>query len=114
MSSSAVGLKPQKRTPGTSFPLSLISISGHANNIRLSIRIFREVFHPIPDDTIKTLSDMRAFSALENPPFNTQKEMLSGIQGYLTDFPLKFFCNEKFSDTPVVYADGLVPVNVFL
>jgi len=68
----------------------------------------------LPDDTIETLEDLRAFERLENPDFETQTKLLTGVKGHLADFPLKFFNKERVKDAPALNPDGLIPTDVFL
>jgi len=76
-------------------------------------RIFREAFHPIPDDTITTLADLQTYQRLQNPPFAEQTKLLAGIRGTLTDFPLYYFSKFGLQEAVTISPDAFFPYDLF-
>ncbi|KAK6503225.1 hypothetical protein TWF481_008255 [Arthrobotrys musiformis] len=70
--------------------------------------IFRELFHCVPDNSVKTFEDYDKFLPKEgikaghlfNPemPLKDVKEKLDGIKGHLVRFPTEFLINEEMAE----------------
>ncbi|KAG0077002.1 hypothetical protein BGZ92_002158 [Podila epicladia] len=84
--------------------------------------IFREVFHCVPDNTIETWDDYRAFVpnpkkvmqghvAMENATAEVVIEKLQGVTGHLVEFPTRFLQKENLMGG--VVEGTVVPMEIF-
>ncbi|KAF9345053.1 hypothetical protein BGX26_003605 [Mortierella sp. AD094] len=84
--------------------------------------IFREVFHCVPDQTIETWDDYKAFVpnpkkvltghvVMEGATVENVTEKLQGVTGHLVEFPTKFLCKESLLGG--VVDNAVTPMEIF-
>ena len=84
--------------------------------------IFREVFRCVPDNTVETWDDYRAFVpnpkkvmqghvAMENATAEVVTEKLKGVTGHLVEFPTRFLQKENLMGG--VVEGTVVPMEIF-
>ncbi|KAF9438762.1 hypothetical protein BGZ76_005068 [Entomortierella beljakovae] len=84
--------------------------------------IFREVFHCVPDQTIETWDDYRAFVpnskkvltghvAMPGATVENVTEKLQGVTGHLVEFPTKFLCKENLLGG--IVEGAVTPMEIF-
>ncbi|ORX95016.1 phospholipase D/nuclease [Basidiobolus meristosporus CBS 931.73] len=86
--------------------------------------LFRDVFRCVPDDTVTTWDEYKAFvpdphitkyghQALTNLPKDAVRGLLSHVKGHLVQFPTQFLKEENLN-AAVFSREFLVPVDVFI
>ncbi|KAK9712377.1 hypothetical protein K7432_007180 [Basidiobolus ranarum] len=91
---------------------------------RENTELFRDVFRCVPDDTVTTWDEYKAFapdphvvkyghSALTNLPTDAIRGLLSHVKGHLVQFPTQFLKEENLN-AAVFSREFLVPVDVFI
>ena len=84
--------------------------------------IFREVFRCVPDDTVETWDDYRAFVpnpkkvlqghvAMEGATLEQVTERLQRVTGHLVEFPTRFLSKENLMGGAAV--EAVVPMEIF-
>ncbi|KAG0020131.1 hypothetical protein BGZ80_004721 [Entomortierella chlamydospora] len=84
--------------------------------------IFREVFHCVPDQTVQTWDDYKAFVpdskkvltghvAMPGATVENVTEKLQGVTGHLVEFPTKFLCKESLLGG--VVDNAVTPMEIF-
>ena len=89
---------------------------------RTNTETYRNVFRPIPDDTVESWEMYRKFSESKGPQLSGHvwpglsmeevREELSRIKGFVVEFPLMFLCNEKMG-VGTFTKEFLLPIQVF-
>ncbi|KAF9899008.1 hypothetical protein BX616_003365 [Lobosporangium transversale] len=88
----------------------------------LNTEIFREVFRCVPDDTVETWDEYRAFVpdpkkvltghvAMEGATVEKVTERLQKVTGHLVEFPTRFLCRENLLGG--VVEGAVVPMEIF-
>ncbi|KAI9173093.1 Phospholipase D1 [Blastocladiella emersonii ATCC 22665] len=78
-------------------------------------RVFRDVFHCVPDDTVETWTEYSKFTTavpLHDMPHADTKAALGGVQGHLVEFPTKFLQQENLGAS-LLSAENFVPPEIF-
>lgn len=89
---------------------------------RKNTEIFREVFHCVPDQTVETWDDYRAFIpdtkkvmtghvAMPDATVENVTERLQGITGHLVEFPTKFLSKENLLGS--IVEEAVTPMEIF-
>ncbi|KAG0211022.1 hypothetical protein BGX28_008592 [Mortierella sp. GBA30] len=89
---------------------------------RTNTEIFREVFHCVPDNSVETWDQYRAFVpnpkkiltghvAMEGATVDIVRERLQKVSGHLVEFPLRFLMKENLLGNAVEGA--VVPMEIF-
>ncbi|KAG0259752.1 hypothetical protein BG011_002401 [Mortierella polycephala] len=89
---------------------------------KTNTEIFREVFHCVPDDTVETWDDYKAFVpdpkkvltghvAMPGATVENVTEKLQQVTGHLVEFPTKFLCQENLIGSAVEGA--VTPMEIF-
>ncbi|KAF9172501.1 hypothetical protein BGX21_000292 [Mortierella sp. AD011] len=84
--------------------------------------IFREVFHCVPDQTVQSWDDYKAFVpdpkkvltghvAMPGATVENVTEKLQGVTGHLVEFPTKFLCKESLLGG--VVDNAVTPMEIF-
>ena len=77
-------------------------------------RLYREVFHCIPDDTVSTWAEYRRFLAYPAPERAKALEILADVRGHVVLFPTHFLRATALLDISIGASENLVPNEVFL
>ncbi|KAG0206299.1 hypothetical protein BGX28_002245 [Mortierella sp. GBA30] len=89
---------------------------------KTNTEIFREVFHCVPDNTVETWDDYKAFIpdpkkvltghvAMPGATVENVTEKLQQVTGHLVEFPTKFLCKENLLGSAVEGA--VTPMEIF-
>ncbi len=89
---------------------------------RTNTEIFREVFRCVPDDSVETWDEYRAFVpnpkkiltghvAMEGATVEGVRDRLQKVTGHLVEFPTRFLMNENLLGGGVEGA--VVPMEIF-
>ncbi|KAI7827642.1 hypothetical protein BC939DRAFT_85921 [Gamsiella multidivaricata] len=85
-------------------------------------RIFREVFHCVPDQNVETWDDYKIFMpdpkkvltghvVMEGATVENVTEKLQGVTGHLVEFPTKFLCKENLLGN--IVEGAVTPMEIF-
>ncbi|ORZ11014.1 hypothetical protein BCR41DRAFT_357358 [Lobosporangium transversale] len=84
--------------------------------------IFREIFHCVPDQTVETWDEYKAFIpdnkkvltghvVMEGATVENVTEKLQGITGHLVEFPTRFLCKENLLGN--IVEGAVTPLEIF-